>query len=194
MKHYMPPLIGYHGCNRDVAELVLSGNQELNLSENDYDWLGRGIYFWVDSFERAYSWAKNNHNITNPYVIGAFIYPKNCLNLTDIENIPLLKEAYKTLSNIFLSAGVDMPQNRVQRDGIFLVRKLDCAVINLLHDVRKENIEPSFDSVYGIFEEGDFIYPNSALKEKTHAQIAILNSECIIGYFRPKELSIKESN
>ena len=47
------PVLGYHGCDREVAEQVLSGQSDLRLSENSYDWLGSGIYFWVDSPQRA---------------------------------------------------------------------------------------------------------------------------------------------
>jgi hypothetical protein len=52
------PLIGYHGRDRSVAEAVLSGRRKLQPSQNDYDWLGPGIYFWVDSPERGLNWAR----------------------------------------------------------------------------------------------------------------------------------------
>ena len=45
MKNYMPPIVGFHGCEKDIAEKVLSGKNVLKASENDYDWLGTGIYF-----------------------------------------------------------------------------------------------------------------------------------------------------
>ncbi len=37
-------VIGYHGCTRDVAEKIASGQRFLP-SERMYDWLGKGIYF-----------------------------------------------------------------------------------------------------------------------------------------------------
>jgi len=47
------------------------------------DWLGPGIYFWIDSPERGLNWAReqaarNPRRIKNPDVIGAFIYPSPC--------------------------------------------------------------------------------------------------------------------
>ncbi|WP_006788105.1 hypothetical protein [Thiorhodospira sibirica] len=70
--HYkLSPLIGFHGCERSIAEQVLAGKTHLNSSENDYDWLGSGIYFWVDSYERAWHWAQSSSSIQDPYVIGA---------------------------------------------------------------------------------------------------------------------------
>ena len=87
------PLVLLHGCDKDFAEAVLSGPATLQPSENDYDWLGNGIYFWVDSPERALSWA--NLRRSSPSVIGAFAYPGNCLNLTDYGVMNELALAYE---------------------------------------------------------------------------------------------------
>jgi hypothetical protein len=38
-------VLGYHGCDKKVGERVLAG-ERLKPSENEYDWLGHGIYFW----------------------------------------------------------------------------------------------------------------------------------------------------
>lgn len=120
IKHYMPPIIGYHGCDRAIAEDVLSGKAVLNNSENDYDWLGSGVYFWVDSFERGYEWAKKSSKIEDPYVIGAFIYPKNCLNLTDYGVSNLLKESYEEYKAICEISGIELPKNDVKQNGIYM--------------------------------------------------------------------------
>lgn len=39
-------VLGFHGCDASVGEAVLSGKKWLEPSENRYDWLGSGIYFW----------------------------------------------------------------------------------------------------------------------------------------------------
>lgn len=44
--NYQRMVIGYHGCDAATADVVLSGNYSLQPSDNDYDWLGKGIYFW----------------------------------------------------------------------------------------------------------------------------------------------------
>jgi|GEM_PF-4176540 len=38
--------IGYHGCDRKIGESLLSGKTAIRFSENTYDWLGHGAYFW----------------------------------------------------------------------------------------------------------------------------------------------------
>ncbi len=187
MKNYMPPIVGFHGCEKDIAEKVFSGKNILKASDNDYDWLGTGIYFWVDSYERAVNWAKNNNNIKEPYVIGAFIQPKYCLNLTDYGVNDLLIENYNSYVELCNSLKLNLPKNEINHNSIYLKRNLDCAVINYCHTINESNNDPSYDTVYGVFEEGKSLYPNSGIKEKTHIQIAVRNQDSIIGYFRPKD-------
>lgn len=43
-------VLGYHGCDRAVGEKVLANKEHLRASDNDYDWLGTGIYFWETAF------------------------------------------------------------------------------------------------------------------------------------------------
>ncbi|MDR5899467.1 hypothetical protein QC823_10750 [Halomonas vilamensis] len=183
----LSPLVGYHGCDKAVAEQVLSGQTHLRHSENEYDWLGDGIYFWVDSFERALDWA-NIHNKKTPYVIGAFIDPGFCLNLTDYGVTSELKTAYHFLEATYAQADENLPKNAAVQHGKPMTRKLDCAVIKAAHQLREDEDEPAFDTVYGVFEEGPELYPGSALKEHTHVQVAVRNQKSIIGYFRPEQL------
>lgn len=43
-------LIGFHGCEEEVRDSIISGASMLNASENDYDWLGKGFYFWENNY------------------------------------------------------------------------------------------------------------------------------------------------
>ena len=61
----------------------------------------------------------------------------------------------------------------------------DCAVIQRIHQYNKEKQKRSFDSVRGIFLEGNPVYENSGIKEKTHVQLCVVNPNCIKGYFKP---------
>ena len=75
-------VLGFHGCDRSVGESILRGEQtHLEPSQNDYDWLGTGIYFWESDPLRALEFAqeraegaKNSRgDITVPFVVGAVI-------------------------------------------------------------------------------------------------------------------------
>ena len=109
VRNSLGPLLLHHGCDRSLAKLVLEGKTSPIPSENKYDWLGPGIYFY---------------------------------------------------------------------------RPLDCLVIKMVHKLREESGLEAYDSVYGIFVEGQELFPGSGFKAKSHAQIAIRNPECIAGYFR----------
>ena len=64
-------------------------------------------------------------------------------------------------------------------------RKLDCLVLNYLHEYRKERSEEEYDSVRGPFLEGTHLYPNAGFRSENHIQLCIRSTDCIKGYFRP---------
>lgn len=65
-------------------------------------------------------------------------------------------------------------------------RFLDCAVIETAVKIHEADNGQDFDSVRGVFIEGEDLYESSGFKEKNHIQIAIRNQECIKGFFIPR--------
>lgn len=192
-------VLGFHGCDKTLAEEVVLGKKMLKESDHDYDWLGHGIYFWENNVERAEQWADDNSKrkdslIKTPGVLGAFLDLGNCLDLTDSGSLQQLKLPYETLKKTLFLAGLDMPVNvdplRVKSKDRIL-RKLDCAVISTLHELRQNAGLPPYDSVRGVFWEGDELYPGAGFREKNHIQIAIVNPNCIKGFFLPRDVDGK---
>lgn len=144
MYRKLPQLVfGFHGCNRTVFERVLYRGAELRPSTNDYDWLGGGIFFWEQNYQRALSWAQEQASrgrIEEPAVIGAVIDLGNCLNLTDSRCIALLKDEYDALKQEYESLGHDLPENSGRTEDK-LLRKLDCAVVEHLHGWMDELVD-----------------------------------------------------
>jgi hypothetical protein len=181
-------VLGYHGCDRDVAERLLAGTP-FTASQNDWDWLGHGVYFWEANPLRGLEFARmlqdwrkrtgKGPEIKDPYVVGAVIDLGRCLDLFSSSGTRAVAGAYPDFLQYCAIAGQDVPQNS---GGPY--RYLDCAVINHLHAVLKSGSLPAFDSVKGPFIEGKPIYPNSSFYEKTHIQICVRNLECIKGVFR----------
>jgi hypothetical protein len=166
-RYTLPHILGYHGCEAAIGERVLAGKTHLKPSDKDYDWLGNGIYFWVDSPERAWDWANNRpaqKRIRKPFVIGALIYPGLCLNLTDYGVIEQLRVAHKLLAAAFDSH--EMPKNTLLQDGITMLRRLDCAVIETLHRLRGDQFEEPYDTVYGVFDEGRPAFDGAGFRDK----------------------------
>ena len=179
-------VLGFHGCDEAVAEKVFQKGVPLKASANSYDWLGHGIYFWEQNYERALDWARRSQKIKKPAVVGAVIDLGYCLNLTDSSSENVLKIGYDILKQKCEMTGEPLPTNKKSSFTTdILLRDLDCAVIQQIHDYNNETNQQTFDSVRGIFIEGDPPYPGSEFRVKTHVQLCIVNPNCIKGYFRP---------
>ena len=87
------------------------------------------------------------------------------------------------------SKTVDIPENKsIGGIGDLLLRELDCAVIESLNMFNEALHQRPFDSVRGVFYEGEELYPNAGFREKDHIQICIRNPNCIKGFFLPRKL------
>ncbi len=189
-------IIGFHGCDESVRDALVNSKNAFKKSENTYDWLGHGMYFWDNDLDRALEFAQykqenpkaGNYPIRKPAVVGAVISLGLCLDLMSSKSLQLLKAGYTTLCSDLSNSGLVIPQNKPLKDGADLVfRNLDCAVIEMLHQYREKNNLPPFDSVRGVFWEGNDLYENAGFKEKNHIQICIRNPNCIKGFFIPRE-------
>lgn len=183
-------ILGYHGCDRTVGEALLRG-ESFKVSDNDYDWLGPGVYFWESNPQRGMEFVREaslrrGSKISKPFVVGAIIELGSCLDLTTSSGIDQIRIAHQSSLALSKAGGWELPRN--SSDG--LRRYLDCAVIRRLHGILDDNGMPPIDSVKGIFLEGAPAYPGSGFREKTHVQIAVCNLACIKGVFRvpPEDL------
>lgn len=188
---YQPSFVlGFHGCDQDVGEAILSGQERhLKWSEKKYDWLGHGIYFWEGNPARALEWAENRKalgKIQKPFVIGAIIDLRHCLDLFDSRALHEVRSVHHELIETLKLADAEIPQNQgdtPDKAG----RNLDCAVMNYLHEYRKERPgDEPYDSIRAPFLEGDGVYLGSGFRSQNHIQLCVRETEkCIKGYFRP---------
>lgn len=203
MKIYYPSVVyGFHGCDKRIGEKVLSGEIQLKKSNNEYDWLGHGIYFWESNPNRALEYAKliqkyperATEEVKNPFVIGAIIDLGRCLDLLESESLRILKRGYEILADFIKDSGQTLPVNKpIGKEKDLLLRPLDCTVIEFVNKLMKDTKEGEYDSVRGAFFEGKDLYPNAGFKEKNHIQICIRNHDCIIAYFRVKQIIYNSS-
>lgn len=90
-------VLGYHGCDRSVSEKTLEGKTKLTKSNEDYDWLGSGIYFWEDDPKRALEWAKKNISrgkYKYLFVLGEVTAFRNCLDQMSRDNLTSSKRGF----------------------------------------------------------------------------------------------------
>ncbi|MCX6722469.1 MAG: hypothetical protein NT094_00170 [Candidatus Staskawiczbacteria bacterium] len=183
---------GFHGLDKEIAIKILNQEIEFEQSHNLYDWLGDGIYFWENNFERAEKYAiedskRSTSKIKTPFALGAVLDLGNCFDLLEQRNLDFLKFAYDEFAKSLKEDGEELPENTNfgKNDFDFKNRELDCAVIRYAHELaKKEGMQ--FDSVRAAFWEGELIYPNASFKSENHIQIAILNPNCIKGIFLPR--------
>jgi len=197
-------VLGYHGCGLDTAERLLDG-EDFKSSEEDFDWLGPGAYFWESDPDRALEWAterKGARAFKEPYAVGAVIDLGNCLDLTTRDGTRLLGLSYESFEKGQTVGGLPMPINKdlasdPHRDR--LLRRLDCAVIRHLHQNIADERDTwraagasgspppaPFDTVRGMFPEGGEAFPGAGFQARTHTQIAVLQPSCIKGVFRSR--------
>jgi hypothetical protein len=193
-------VLGY--CEKRIAERVVGG-EALTPSDKPYDWLGPGVYFWEDDHQRALEWATQRTGaraLKEPAVVGAVIDLGNCLDLTTREGVDTITLYFHYFEEAQRAAGEPMPRNEnLAGDGAGdrLLRFLDRAVIAFMHETiarqveseRAEGLEPTvrqFDSVRGLFPEGEPAYPGAGFLTKTHTQIAVYAPDSILGVFRPR--------
>ncbi|MCP5538741.1 MAG: hypothetical protein H7A53_01170 [Akkermansiaceae bacterium] len=178
-------ILGFHGCDSEVASAVINGKGHLLESRNSHDWLGHGIYFWENDPERALKWAENrmkrpDSRIKNPDVVGAIIDLGYCLSLLESTHIRLIEAAYSVLKERHDSKGTKMPVN-TGGDDLFR-RGLDCAVIQTLAEIQSSQGR-GFDTVRGLFREGSEPYPTAGFRRGNHIQVCVRNHEAIKGSF-----------
>lgn len=193
MAYHQPfQITGFHSCDREVGLAVLNGDSELKPSDNIWDWLGGGIYFWEQNPARALEYAKesaggiqyNKIRIKTPFVLGAIIELGNCLNLMEPKSLGIIKSAHDSLKEIYSKSGEKMPVNKDAN------RRLDCAVIKYIHETNKKTGGEPYDTVRCPFQEGGQVYPTSAFTERLHIEICVINPTLIKGYFLPRPIEL----
>jgi hypothetical protein len=197
-------VLGFHGCDEVVCNALLNNPNDIRISKEPFDWLGHGMYFWENNYERAWDWAKEKYKrgqINKPAVIGAIIYLGRCCDFLDAKHLDMLRVYYELMKMDYNESGESMPENEdVPKDKHKdkVLRKLDCGVIESMHSKMYDQIKSDIsdkgyshykpmDSVRGAFIEGGPVFEGSMIYEKTHIQICIRNPNCIKGFFLPRE-------
>ncbi len=107
-KHHPTLVLGFHACEHKIGEEILGGTKGFKASENDFDWLGSGMYFWENSPSRAKSYGielkEKRNKLNNPMVIGAVIHLGRCFDLLEYHCLEVLQEHYLSLKKLYSTA------------------------------------------------------------------------------------------
>ena len=161
---------GYHGTSSDSAEGILTTG--FILSRNPYDWLGDGVYFFQDAPQRAWEWAARHHGNTAA-VIGATIELLDCIDLLDSVWNSVISDSYNSYLSNHKDSGRALPEQ------IGGAHRLDRGVLNYTIGVLSEH-DINIACVRAAFAEGRPVYPDSAIFDRSHVQIAVRDTtKCI---------------
>ena len=161
---------GYHGTSAAQAAVILRDG--FRPSDNDYDCLGNGVYFFEDGLDQARAWAKRAHP-DEPAVVRADIRLEDCMDLKDsLGWVPLLAQAHDEVLRVSREQGLPLPR---QTNGH---HRLDRLVIeHTVAILAREGIR--IRTVRGVFAEGEPAFPGSFLSEGSHVQIAVRDADLI---------------
>lgn len=198
-------VIAYHGCDVTVRDDLVTGRlHRLTHSNNDYDWLGPGAYFFEGDAARALFFAHASHNhpekkytarpIASPSVVGSMLKVTNWLDMTTQAGLGEFKENDQAMLAGLETDQSAMPQNRPASgdDVDILYRALDNAVFNWVHRTRAQMSPPRvpYQAVRAAFHQGPEIAPRSGFHERTHIQIALRDDGCVFAWFLPENSTL----
>lgn len=83
----------YHGTKLEIAKKIITENkfEDSPYRYGDHPYLGKGVYFFEGALARAIKWSQDKFKKGEIGVIRAIINLGSCLDLTDPDNIKLLK-------------------------------------------------------------------------------------------------------
>lgn len=152
--------IAYHGHTQSVIDKVIERGY-FNFSDDDWEWLGTGAYFFEEDIQQAKSWCIRKNNYTNWSIIKAEIKTNRMINLVDTNHfnkfknfVSLIRERYKK------TGGLKKVTNKLIFDILYRLEEYDA--------VRH---------VFRVGEDADKIFPTQV--NRMQVQVCVRNHECI---------------
>jgi hypothetical protein len=125
--------------------------------------------------KRVLNPSKNRHDWLGS---GIYFWENNYMRAMDFAKNPPGKRKFE--SPCVLGAVIDL------QFCLDLLDTADLGKVKFLHLTRIESGLKPFDSVRGVFIEGQALYPGAGFHDKNHIQICIRNPNCIKGFFLPR--------
>lgn len=169
---YRREVYGYHGTSQTAAALIVHGT--FLPSNNRYDWLGDGIYFWEEAPERAWEWARQVYG-DDAAVVASRLLLDSCMDLAERHWQEFLAEVYRSFAHERKQRGRAVPRQRPNSGS----HPLDRVIINrAVVTLAQQGIV--IRVVRSPFREGKRLYPWSALYSHQHVQIAVRDTALIV--------------
>lgn len=194
-------VLGYHGCDVTVRDRLVKGSlSHLTPSANKYDWLGGGVYFFEGDAERALDFAQASCDhpkkhftakpIVKPSVVGAVLCVSRCWDMTTLKGRRMYAVALAELRAAQAALDRPMPVNESTGadDHDTLLRRLDCAVFNIGHQMWEQQHQAAIQLMRAAFYQGKRVTDTSEFRTGTHIQLALRDPTCVLGWFLPPRI------
>lgn len=141
-------LIGYHGCDITTRDGLVTGRLQPKPSQNPYDWLYDGMYFFEGDSARALKLAKaasgrptqslTRQPIATPAVVGVVLDIDRIFDLTTQNGIDNFAVAAANIEAAYKHDGKPVPKNAPAFEGDTenLHRAFDREVCRMVHEYR----------------------------------------------------------
>lgn len=170
-------VLGFHGTSVVAAEAIVR-SQLFRKSENDWDWLGHGVYFW-EGPSRAWQWAEGRYG-SAAAVVCANIRLGACVDLTDAPAwVDRFRDVFENVKAAYEALGRKLPSN------IGGARFLDCMIFNQVAEA------VAADTLRSVFLEGEELFEGTTLRSQQHVQICVRNLDNILRPIRHLERSLQ---
>ncbi|WP_019700276.1 hypothetical protein [Paracidovorax oryzae] len=202
-------VLAYHGCDITTRDGFVRGQIKPKISNNQYDWLGDGLYFFESDWGRALKLAQASHlhpsrlltkkPIATPAVVGAVLDIDRWFDLTTQAGIGDFTKAAKAIGKASAERGTTSPENKpaFPGDQDLLHRGFDRAACEMVHRFRAAAHDEAlvaqdtlaivasapYQASRGAFEQGGAVSEGSSICTDTHIQIAVRDLACIKGWF-----------
>ena len=175
-------LTGYHGTNQSSANRIIR-NQKFHLSNGRKEWLGNGIYFYID-FADSLDWAQMRYN--DDYAVVHALIKINEDELIDYDSVKGTKLLNIILEYIGTSLGGTPQENQCALANYIWSRSPDIKVlkssfaktpskVKMLKDMREKRIEfcvrDNIENIFGICQIP--IPDNIILKLKKEMEVVL---------------------
>ncbi|EER62330.1 conserved hypothetical protein [Acidovorax delafieldii 2AN] len=149
-------VLAYHGCDITTRDGFVRGQITPEISENRYDWLGKGLYFFEGDWKRALNLANFAHShpdlfltqkpIATPAVVGTVLDVDRWLDLTTQEGIEDFTRAAEAVVRGSAENGEPQPENKAAYvgDKDLLHRAFDKAACDMVHAWRERACKDAF--------------------------------------------------
>jgi hypothetical protein len=194
-------VVGYHGTTNSNADKIR--RTSFRESRRAGLWLGFGRYFFQDAPIHALKWAryrarKETGDSENAAVLCAEIDLAECIDLTDRSYWPQIRSIFENevRDTGTSQLGIDTLLNRLSmteeeraeltdEEKIQLgMHYVDCEVMNIFIQRLKDKMRPKgfdYSTVRAAFIEGDPVYLNSWLWDRSAVVISILEPRAFLG-------------